>query len=105
MRVVILFLTTVLVASCAGRSAPDAVTAPAIAATGEQPTDVKTVEAGSLTGNEPVCRRRPVTGSIRPQRICEGSSAGPEEVVGQEQIRDVLQDLERNHATGDLMRR
>jgi hypothetical protein len=115
MRVLILCLTAVLVAGCAGRSAPDEVAAPAVAtpavatpavpATSELPTDAETIQASTLTGNEPVCKRRPVTGSIIWQRVCEGDSVGLEEAVGQEQIRNVFQGLERNHVTGDLIRR
>jgi hypothetical protein len=104
MRVLILFVTAVLVAACAGRSAPeDAVPAPAVAATGEVPTDVKTVEASELVANEQFCEMRIVTGSIRKQRVCWGRSAGPEEVAGQEQIRDTLQEIERQRSGGGLV--
>ena len=105
MRVLMLFLTAISVAGCAGRSASDAVPAPAVAATGEPVTDVETVEASSLTGNEPACKKRPVTGSIIPQRVCEGQSSSVDEAVSDEQIRDTLRSLERNQVTGELMRR
>jgi hypothetical protein len=106
MRVLILFVTAALVAGCAGQSTPEATPAPAVAATEEAPTEVKTVDASTLTANEQFCEMRTVTGSIRKQRVCRGrNTGGPEEVVGQEQIRDALQDLEHNHATGQLIYR
>ena len=118
MRVLVLFVTASLVAGCAGRSAPDADPAPAVAATGEQatggqatgeqptgeqPTDVKTIQASSITGNEPTCTRRPVTGSIISKRVCQGQNTGVDEAVSDRQIRDTLQDLERTHTTGGLV--
>jgi hypothetical protein len=103
MRALLVFLAATLIAGCAGRSAPDAAAAPPVAATGEPVTDVETVDASSLTGNEPACKRRPVTGSIIPQRVCQGRSAGPDEVVDEQEIRDTLQDLERTHTTGGLV--
>ena len=104
MRVLILCLTSVLVAACAGRSSPDGDPAAAVAAAGDSSTEAETVEAGSLAGNEPACQRRPVTGSIIPQRVCTRNT-DVEEVVDQEEIRDVLRGLERNQTTGELMRR
>ena len=113
MRVLALFVTASLVAGCAGRSAPDTDPAPAVAATGEQPTggqatgeqptDVKTIQASSITGNEPTCTRRPVTGSIISKRVCQGQNTGVDEAVSDRQIRDTLQDLERTHTTGGLV--
>jgi hypothetical protein len=93
MRVLIAFLFAVSVAACAGRSAPDAAPAPApeVAATDEAP---KTVDASELTANERYCEMRQVTGSIMKKRVCRGGSDGPDEVVGQEEIRDTLQGIE-----------
>ena len=91
MRVLVAFVIAVSVAACAGRSIPDAAPAPEVAATDEAP---KTVDAGTLTANEQFCEMRSVTGSIMKKRVCRGRSAGVDEVVGQEQIRDTLQGME-----------
>jgi hypothetical protein len=102
MRVLIALVIAVSVAACAGRSAPDAAPAPApeVAATDESP---KTVDANELTANEQFCEMRQVTGSIMKKRVCRGRSAGPDEVVDQQEIRDVLQDIDSTHTTGGLV--
>jgi hypothetical protein len=120
MRVLIVFMIALVVSACAGQSAPDTASAPAVAAapavattsdvqpaapTGEGPAEVETVEANELVANEQFCTMRAVTGSIRKQRVCRGRNTGPEEVVDEAQIREVLRDMEHNHATGTLMNR
>jgi hypothetical protein len=91
MRVLIAVVIAVSVAACAGRSAPDAAPAPEVAATDESP---KTVDANELTADEQFCEMRQVTGSMMKKRVCRGRSAGPDEVIGQEDIRDTLQGIE-----------
>jgi hypothetical protein len=121
MRVLILFVTAVVMAGCAGQSTPDASPAPVVAApapastapastaaasTAEVPVEVETVEATELVSNEQFCTMRTVTGSIRKQRVCRGrNTTGVEEAVDQQEIQEVLRGIERNHATGDLMNR
>ncbi|HEY7671325.1 MAG TPA: hypothetical protein VIC71_03835 [Gammaproteobacteria bacterium] len=105
MRVVVLLVTAIVVAGCAGRSAPDAVPAPAAAATGEEPAEAETetVQASTLVDDEQACKMRRVTGSIIPQRVCKDSDTGLIEADNEKEVRDTLQEIERQHTTGGLV--
>jgi hypothetical protein len=118
MRVLILFVTAVVIAGCAGQSTPDASPAPVVAApapastaaattaagaTAEVPAEVETVEASELVSNEQFCTMRTVTGSIRKQRVCRPSSTGLIEADDEKEVDDTLREIERQHTIGGLV--